>query len=145
MNIKDSTRLHRIQSVRKQQGLSLRSAARRMGLKVDQVLEQENERADLRLSVLYAWQRALDVPLSELLIEQADEFRTPVLVRARMIRVIKTVAAIRREPSIEGVQHLADRLYTDLIEMMPELKDVAPWPPLESCRRSRSNRRKEYL
>ena len=134
MQHKDKEHLHRVRTVRKQQGMSLRSAARRMGLKVGQALEQEDETVDLRLSVLYAWQRALGVPLSELLIEQGDQFWTPVLQRARMVRVMKTVVAIRRETDMTAIQRLADRLYTDLIEMMPELKGVAPWPAIRTRR-----------
>jgi transcriptional regulator with XRE-family HTH domain len=128
------TRFHRIATVRKRQGMSLRSVARRLGIKVRQVLEQEDETSDLRLSTLRAWHRALDVPLTELLVEADGDLSTPVLQRARMIRVMKTVAAIRQESDMEAIKHLADRLYDDLTDIMPELKDVSPWPAIGSRR-----------
>jgi transcriptional regulator with XRE-family HTH domain len=114
--------------------MSLRSVARRMGVTVRQVIEQEDEASDLSLSTLLAWQQALEVPLSELLVEADGDLSTPVLHRARMIRVMKTAAAIRQESDREAIKHLADRLYDDLTQIMPELKDVGPWPSLSSRR-----------
>ena len=134
MSVEPQTRFHRIETVRKRQGMSLRSVARRLGIKVRQVLDEEDETADLSLSSLYAWSQALEVPLMELLIEAGSELSTPVSQRARMIRVMKTVAAIRQESDMNAIQRLAERLYSDLIEIMPELKDVSPWPAVGSRR-----------
>ena len=134
MSVEPQTRLHRIATVRKRQGMSLRSMARRLGIKVRQVLDEEDETADLPLSSLYAWSQALEVPLTELLVEEDSELSTPVSQRARMIRVMKTVAAIRQESDLNAIQRLVERLYTDLIDIMPELKDVSPWPAVGSRR-----------
>lgn len=136
-----STRLHRIATVRKLQGVSVRSVARRLGIKVREVLEQEDETADLNLSDLHAWHKALEVPLAELLVEDNDDLSTPVFQRARMVRVMKTVAAIRQETDMQAIKHLADRLHHDLIEIMPELKDVGPWPAVGSRRPAGSHGR----
>ena len=63
--------LHRIREVRLQQGVSLRSAARHMQSDVRTLRSQEQESTDLRLTDLRRWQKALEVPLSELL-EETD-------------------------------------------------------------------------
>ena len=55
--------LHRISEVRQEQGVSVRSAARRLGLSMQEVRAQENPTADLRLSQLHQWQQVLEVPL----------------------------------------------------------------------------------
>ena len=86
--------LHRISEVRQQQGVSLRSAARRMGTEVSRLKVQEQETADLRLSDLYQWQQALEVPVSDLLVEQQGSLSRPVMERAQMVLLMKTAAAI---------------------------------------------------
>ena len=62
--------LHRIRVVRLRQGVSLRSAARRLNQTVSQARQEEDENADLRLSTLLRWQQALDVPIIELLVDE---------------------------------------------------------------------------
>jgi hypothetical protein len=47
--------LHRLRTVRCQQGLSCRQVAKRLNITIGQVRQQECESADLLLSVLYAW------------------------------------------------------------------------------------------
>ena len=70
MSLDPSVRvMHRIATVRKQKGLSLRSVARRMGVRENELRRDEEESADLHLSRLYQWQKALDVPLCDLLVE----------------------------------------------------------------------------
>src|SRR4051812_68618 len=76
-------RMHRIRTVRRLQGVSLRSAARQIGLDVRRLRAQENETTDLHISDLHKWQKALDVPVSELLEEPDTQLSRPVLERAR--------------------------------------------------------------
>ena len=120
-------RLHRIRTVRRQQGISLRTAARHLGANIREIRDQENESADLRLSDLYRWQAALDVPLEELLVESERPLSRPVLERAKMVRLMKTAAAILEMAPTTQIDRLARRMVDQLIEMMPELKGVAPW------------------
>jgi len=119
--------LHRIRTVRRQQGISLRTAARHLGTNVREIRDQENESADLRLSDLYRWQAALDVPLEELLVESERPLSRPVLERAKMVRLMKTAAALLESAPTTQIARLARRMVDQLIEMMPELKGVAPW------------------
>lgn len=61
-------RYHRVATVRRLEGMSSSRAAARLGVPLSHVERLEDEYIDLPLSLLYAWQRALDVPLSELVI-----------------------------------------------------------------------------
>src|SRR6188508_113188 len=70
--------LHRIQEVRRLQGMSLRTAARQLGTDDRSIRAQEQASSDLRLSDLYRWQQTLDVPVSELLVEDDDPLSRPV-------------------------------------------------------------------
>lgn len=123
----DAPRVHRIRTVRLQQGTSLRSVARQTGTDVRQLRLQEQESTDLRLSDLFKWQKALDVPLAELLVEPDSALSRPILDRARLIRVMKTVAAIRERAQSVGIQRMAEMLVEQLVEIMPELREVSPW------------------
>lgn len=118
--------LHRVRTVRLQQGVSLRSAARQIGTDIRSLRLQEQESTDLRLSDLRKWQKALDVPLSELVEETDEPLSRPVLERARMIRLMKTAAAIHERAPV-AIQRMAQMLVEQLVEVMPELKDVSPW------------------
>jgi transcriptional regulator with XRE-family HTH domain len=119
--------LHRIAEARRQQGISARSAARRMRTTMDQVRRQEDPHCDLPLSELYRWQRALQVPVSELLVDCEAPLSEPILTRARLLRVMKTVRAIKESAGTAPIQRFASMLEQQLIELMPELKDVDAW------------------
>ena len=47
--------------------------------------------------------------------------------RARLVRIMKTVKAIGESAKAEGTKRMAKMLETQLVEIMPELKDVGPW------------------
>ena len=121
------TSLHRISTVRRQQGLSLRSAARHLGLDIREVRRQECESADIRLSELFQWQQALEVPIADLLVDPGTPLSRPVLERAQLLRLMKTAAAIREQAPNAATQRMAETLIEQLTEIMPELKSVAPW------------------
>jgi transcriptional regulator with XRE-family HTH domain len=120
--------LHRIAEVRRRQGVSLRSAARRLSTSMDQVRRQEDPACDMPLSQLYRWQRALEVPVTDLLVDSDAPLSETVLSRARLVRVMKTVRAIQDSTSTVAIQRLATMMEQQLIELMPELKEVSAWP-----------------
>ena len=124
---RDARRWHRIRTVRRQQGISLRTAARHLGSNIRDIRVQEDEGTDLRLSDLYRWQAALDVPLEELLVESERPLSRPVLERAKLVRVMKTAAAILELAPNTQVARLASRLVEQLVDLMPELKTVPAW------------------
>ena len=86
--------LHRLATVRRLQGISRRTVARRLNVEVAEIRRQEEETNDLPLSVLYEWQKALDVPVAELLVESEDALSQPLLQRAQLVRLMKTALAI---------------------------------------------------
>lgn len=119
--------LHRIGDTRRRQGVSLRSVARRLGKSVEQVRQLEVPTADMLVSDLYEWQRVLEVPLADLLFDVNSPLSQPVLTRARLLKVMKTVRAIKRATKCVSIERMATMLEQQLVEIMPELKDVAPW------------------
>lgn len=119
--------LHRVRSAREQQGLSLRSIARRTGIEPRQLRRQEQPDSDLSISDLRTWQRALEVPLIELLEDVDAPMSRPVLERARLLRMMKTVQAIRERSKEPAIERLAQMLAEQLIEVMPELAEIGAW------------------
>lgn len=119
--------LHRIAAARHRQGVSVRSAARRLGISIDQVREQEEPTHDLMISELQAWQRVLEVPINDLLVDCEAPLSAPVLTRARLLKVMKTVRAIKEANKCLSIERMTTMLEQQLIEVMPELRDVAPW------------------
>ncbi len=127
--------LQRLGMVRRLQGISRRTVARRLNLEIDQVRQQERETADLPLSALYAWQKALDVPVTELLAEAGDTLVSPVLERSQLVRLMKTVLAISQQSRQESIRRMAQTMCDQLIEIMPELANVAAWHAVGKRRR----------
>src|SRR5262245_35508622 len=119
--------LHRLAAVRRQQGVSQRNIARRLNIDMSTVRQLEEETTDLPLSVLYQWQKILEVPVAELLIDSNAPLSPPVMERARMVKVMKTVAAIMEKADTPSMKRLLQMLCNQLLDIMPELTDVAPW------------------
>jgi len=118
---------HRIAEVRQQQGVTLRNVARRLGMSLPVVRRQEQADSDLRISDLHRWQEVLEVPVAELLVEGDGQLSGPVLERSRMVKLMKTAAAIRDRTNGTAVQRMATMLVEQILEIMPELADVTPW------------------
>ncbi len=121
------TPLHRIAEVRRRQGVTLRNVARRLGMSLPVVRHQELPECDLRLSDLHRWQQVLEVPVAELLVEGDDQLSGPVLERSRMVKLMKTAAAIRERTEGQPVSQMVTMLIDQILEIMPELSDVTPW------------------
>ena len=119
--------LHRIRTVRRQQGMSVRTAARHLGASVRDANDQEDERNDLRLSELYRWQAALDVPLAELLVDPDTPLSRPVRERAQLVRIMKTAATLLEVAPNQQTRRLAQNLVEQLVTLMPELQGIGPW------------------
>jgi len=127
-SIRPAKALHRIAEVRQRQGVTLRNVARRLGLEMSVVRRQEQPDCDVRVSDLMKWQEVLEVPVSELLVESEGQLSGPVLERARMVKLMKTAAAIREQAATAtGLRQMADMLVEQVLEIMPELADVTPW------------------
>jgi transcriptional regulator with XRE-family HTH domain len=127
--------LQRVGEVRRQQGISRRTVARRMNVELSTVREQEDENCDLTLSQLYQWQQALEVPLSELLVEADDELAAPVMQRAQLVRLMKSALGIKENAKQESIRRMSETLIDQLLEIMPELSGVGPWHAVGKRRR----------
>ena len=120
--------LHRIADARRRQDISVRSAARRMQTSMEQVRKQEDPNCDMLLSDLHRWQRAL---------RSADhgaagrQRRAVIGARAdacpSAARDENRARQFRNRPTSPSIQRFAAMLEQQLIELMPELKDVAAW------------------
>ena len=119
--------LHRIGHVRRQQGVTLRNVARRLGMAMATVRRQEQADCDLRLSDLHRWQQVLEVPVAELLVEGDGQLSGPVLERSRMVKLMKTAAALRERTAGTPAGRMVEMLVEQILEIMPELSDVTPW------------------
>lgn len=119
--------LHRLREVREQQGLALRRVAQLMGAESRQLRREELPTTDIPLSRLYQWQQALDVPVGELLVDSASMLSAPVLARARLVRIMKTVTALKEKAAATALHTLVDSLEQQMLEIMPELSGIHPW------------------
>jgi hypothetical protein len=123
----DKRHLHRIAEVRRLQGVTLRNVSRRLGVSLAVIRRQEDPDCDLRVSDLLQWQKVLDVPIAELLVEGEGQLSGPVLQRSRMVKLMKTAAAIRERTQGTPAGRMVSMLIDQILELMPELADVAPW------------------
>jgi transcriptional regulator with XRE-family HTH domain len=108
--------------------------ARRMNTTVGDVKRQENEEADVLLSTLYKWQKALEVPTSELLVESDEPLASPVESRAKLLRIMKTAVTILERTKQTPIRRMAQMLVEQLTDLMPELEGVSPWPAVGKSR-----------
>ena len=126
--------LHRLAEVRKVQGVSIANLARRLNMDAVDVREQEKPTSDMLLSQLYRWREILDTPISELLIDPEDTLDDPIKSRASLVRVMKTVRSILETTHEKQTRRMAQTLFDQLVEIMPELQDISAWPSVGQSR-----------
>ena len=132
--------LQRVAKAREQQGFSLRTIARRTGIDLRTLRTHELPTTDLKLSELRAWQLALEVPLVDLVEDDLQPLSSPVKDRAMLVRIMKTVVAIKEAEGSPRVQRLSEMLFNQMVELMPELKEIGAWPQHGSRRNSGNSR-----
>jgi len=130
LNRRVEPKLHRIAEVIQGEQLSSRTLARRMQMTEAEVLASVDSSNDLKISELHRWQKALQVPIAELLVEADASLSDPVKRRAQLIRAMRTVRSIQESAEQESVQRMTLQLVEQLLEMMPELEEVHPWPAI---------------
>ncbi len=130
-------KLHRIAEVRKSQGLSERSACKRLSIDIATLRELEDPANDLTLSELLKVQSVLEVPLVDL-VEDSNSLARPIQERAKLVRIMKTVAAIEESVLANRPKRLVEMLREQLVDLMPELTNVGSWPQFGSRRGSAS-------
>ena len=119
--------LHRIREIRAQHDVSLRSLARKMHVPMREIRAQEDPSCDLPLTAVYLWQQALNVPAAEILVEPDDRLSAPVNIRARLLRMMKTVITILEEPQPDRTCNLLENLKNDILAVMPEVEHIDRW------------------
>jgi transcriptional regulator with XRE-family HTH domain len=119
--------LHHLRDVRRREGITRRKVGRLLGIPIREVERQERPSSDILLSDLHRWQKALGVPLAELLDEPDGILSPPVELRARLLRIMKTARSIQHEARQVSIQRFAEMLVDQLVEIMPELKDTMAW------------------
>jgi hypothetical protein len=65
--------------------------------------------------------------VADLLEEQESPISRPVLERARLVKIMKTAAAILEKAPDLATQRQATMLVEQLVELMPELQNVTAW------------------
>jgi transcriptional regulator with XRE-family HTH domain len=121
-------RLHRVATVRRQEGMSKRSVARKLKVSIRDVDELENEFRDLSIETLYRWAAVLKVPVIELLLPLSEETPTYLKQRGQLVQMMKTVEMLRKEQHSTTVKRLIGNLRRLLLAIMPELVEVRAWP-----------------
>lgn len=120
--------LHNLKAIRLREEVSLRSIARRMGITQTLASDQEEGRCELSLSDLYRWQRALKVPISELIATPKEALTEEIRRRACLVRLAKSANSLVKKCSNPADQRLAKQFVHQLEELMPELREVGAWP-----------------
>lgn len=121
-------KLHCLREVRQRQQVTVRTMAHRLGCDIREVRRQDDPTTDLRVSDIHAWQRALDVPISELLDSECNQLGGPPAQRASLIRMMKTVRSLQAAACSRPIAILVQNLENQLLSVMPELQAVASWP-----------------
>ena len=68
--------------------------------------------------------------------EPGDSLSPRVQMRAQLLKVMKTAMAIRRQARSEAERRLGRLFVEQLLEIMPELKEVSGWPAVGHRRRA---------
>jgi hypothetical protein len=134
--VESGAKWHRIAEVMEQERVSPRAAALRMNLTQSQVQAEANPASDLRISDLYRWQAALEVPLAEMLREPGNELSPQVRFRSSLLKIMRTVRSLQDHTDGGRTRNLVMTLAGQLLELMPELKHVSAWPVFGQRRRS---------
>ena len=117
--------LHRLAAARRQRHVSRQHLADGLHVDLETLRELEQAQSDFPLSLLYRCQEVLNVPLHELLVDAPDSSALPPAARAKMADWLRTVAMILKQAKQPAVCRLAHNLVNQMVELMPELKDLA--------------------
>ena len=82
---------------------------------------------ELLVAQLDRWRRALGVPVADLLLEPTESLSVAIAQRARLVKIMKTAAAIFEQSADSAARDVAEQLIAQLIDVMPELSDVKAW------------------
>ena len=127
--------LQRVAAVRRQQGISRRTLARRMNVDLSAIREQESETYDLTLSQLYAVAKAPRSSRERIVGRGRRQPRSPRHAARPTVRLMKSALAIKENAKQESIRRMVETLIEQLLEIMPELAGVGPWHAVGKRRR----------
>ena len=117
-------KLHKIRDVRLERGLDLQTVAARLGKSLETVASEEIPTADLTLSVVREWSKALGVPAGNLLIERPEYAGIPGLTKQRLLNLEATAKKIIGMASDKATLTFAMGLRRQIREFFDE--DIIP-------------------
>ena len=129
--------LHRLAQIQDEQGTSLSTVAKKLGIAIAEARRQEQETTDLLLSQLYRWRDVLETPAGDLLIEPEEIPTNPIKCRSQLVKMMKSVRAILETTKEDGTRVFAEMLAAQFIDLMPELKHINAWPTIGQSREPR--------
>ena len=117
--------IHRIREARRIEGVSIKTAGRRLGINRQQVLAEENPNTDLTVSRLHEWAAALQVPVADL-ISECDGLSLGTHQRQAIIRAARQCKLLlNRATPNSPTDRIGNNILAALIEAMPEVVDVS--------------------
>ena len=88
--------------------------ARRLNIEVEQsTAGTPDHRSAVEHVVCLA--EGVDVPVAELLVEAGDSLVSPVLERSQLVRLMKTVLAVREQAKQESIRRMAQTMFDQFI------------------------------
>ena len=129
--------LHRLAERRHEQGVSLSTVAKKLGVEIAEARRQEQPTTDLLLSQLYRWRDVLELPIGELVIELEEIPTNPIKNRSQLVKMMKSVRAILETTGESGTRVHAEVLAAQFIDLMPELRHINAWPSVGQSREQR--------
>lgn len=96
----------------------------RLCIRTDEYLAWESGEHEITVNELPALQRALDVPLSELIDLDAPDI---LELKKAILLTYKSIQTLKRRATTDGQRLLIDRITAHLLRAMPEMEDVAGW------------------
>ena len=116
--------MHRLAEVRRAKGMSRRVLAQRLGITVEELRVKEAS-ADVPISTLCRWAAALEVPITDLVVEPDESATMTRLPRLLAARLMKVAAKLRDRSRRRGIQRLAQTFVEQLTEILPDLEQFA--------------------
>ena len=116
--------LHRLAAVRRQKRIPRRVLAERLGITVEE-LRLAEQSADLSIGAICRWAEALNVPVTELIVEFDASFTPPRLALPQATRLMQVAGRLLRRTRRRSVQRLTQTFVEQLSEILPALERVA--------------------
>jgi transcriptional regulator with XRE-family HTH domain len=112
--------MHRLAAVRRAKRVSCYELARLLGTTVEMVRLQE-EAADLSISTLNAWAAALNVPVTDLVVDPEEWLPSTDLAKPQAEKLLQLAVKLRDRSRRRSIQRLAQTFVDQLTEMQPAL------------------------